>query len=154
MKEGDPEKAKKKIRGKEAYPLLNPDTEMGTVELDLLYTNRVLTVNLHNAKNVAGKRSQDTYAQVFLIDEHTSSDWQERQTVLFDAGNEQTSVNSKNLSPVFNHKFTFEENSTNLTDLNTKCLVISIWDQDSSSKDDFMAGITIPLRWNALSNLF
>ena len=119
---------------------------MGTVELDLLYSDKVLTVDLHNAKNVAGKRSQDSYAQVFLIDEHTSPNWHDGQTVLFEAGNEQTSVHSKNLSPVFNHKFTFEENSTNLRDLNTKCLVISIWDKDSSSKDDFMAGITIPLR--------
>ena len=119
---------------------------MGTVELDLLYTNRMLKVNLHNARNVAGKRSQDTYAQVFLIDEHTGPTWHENQTVLFEDGNEQTSVNSKNLSPDFNHKFTFEENSTKLMDLKTKLLVISIWDQDSSSKDDFMAGITIPLR--------
>ena len=33
-----------------------------------------------------------------------------------------------------------------MTDLSRKCLVIAIWDKDSTTRDDYMAGIRINLR--------
>ena len=34
----------------------------------------------------------------------------------------------------------------NMTELSRKSLVIAIWDQDSTTRDDYMAGIRINLR--------
>ena len=114
--------------------------------MSLIYGHGSLTVDLHNAKNVAGKRSQDTYAQVFLI-EKWEEKWNLNQRVLFpDGGNERTNVHKKNISPVFDKSVNERRFTFTGADVTTKFLVISIWDKDSSSKDDFMARITIPLR--------
>ena len=119
----------------------NQPIEMGTVEVTLKYKRGELIVDLHRGKGIAGKRSQDTYAQVFLIDDDNNGKWDENQKVYF-GNKEKTAVFSKNLNPEFDTTFTFKmENAALLK----KSLVISIWDEDSSSRDDYMAGVTFPV---------
>ena len=81
---------------------------MGTVELALNYTPGCLTVDLFRAKTIAGKRSQDSYAKVFLIEDNNNCLWDERQKVIFERDHEMTKVFNKNLNPEFNEKFTFK----------------------------------------------
>ena len=116
---------------------------MGILEATLRHTAGCLTVDLHRAKNIAGKRSQDSYAQVFLIEDNNNRMWHEEQKVIFEIGHEKTKVFKKNLNPEFNDQFKFKMDDAQLA---RKSLVVSIWDEDSSSKDDFMAGFTLPLR--------
>ena len=41
--------------------------------------------------------------------------------------------------------FIFQSNPAGiLPDISKKSLVISIWDKDTKSKDDYMAGVTLP----------
>ena len=125
--------------------------DMGTVKVSLDFSYGKLVVNLHSAHDVAGKKSQDTYANVFLIDEKRDEEqriiykWDEKQRVIYEYGHQKTQTKNKNLNPVFQEKFVFQTDTNILKDITKKSLVISIWDEDSSSRDDFMAGITIPL---------
>jgi len=134
-----------KIRGQDKYlGLSGTPISMGVVELSLHCRPGLLTVDLYRARDVAGKRSQDSYAQVYLIEERGQPyTWNENQKVYFEAEHERTAVFPKNLNPEFDDKFKFAMESTQLRGM---ALVISIWDKDSSSRDDYMAGVTIPLR--------
>jgi len=141
-----------KIRGEDKYKdrmtgQFNRD-QMGTVKVQLDYSFGKLVVNLNSAHHIAGKKSQDSYANVFLIQENPKNlyTWDEDQRVIYEKGHEKTNVFSKNLDPVFADKFTFQTDSNYLRDIASKSLVISIWDEDSSSRDDYMAGITVPLK--------
>ena len=116
---------------------------MGILEATLRHTPGCLTVDLHRAKNIAGKRSQDSYAQVFLIEDNNKRMWREEQKVVFEINNKTTEVFKKNINPEFNKQFNFKLDDTQLAG---KSLVVSIWDEDSSTRDDFMAGITVSLR--------
>ena len=141
---------------------------MGTVKVSLDYSKGQLVVDLHSAHNVAGKRSQDTYANVFLIEENPKEpfQWSEEQRVIYeqdytlyakekDGIHRRTAVFNKNLNPVFKSEpgstFVFQTDSSHpqhrhiLKDITKTSLVISIWDEDSGSRDDYMAGITVPL---------
>ena len=121
--------------------------DMGTVKVSLDYSKGQLVVDLHSAHNVAGKKSQDTYANVFLIEENPKEPfkWDKDQRVIYEEGHTKTTVFNKNLNPVFNERFVFLTDSNILKDITKTSLVISIWDKDSSSADDYMAGITVPL---------
>jgi len=125
--------------------------DMGTVKVSLDFSYGKLVVNLHSAHDVAGKKSQDTYANVFLIDEKRDEEqriiykWDEKQRVIYEYGHQKTQTKNKNLNPVFQEKFVFQTDTNILKDITKKSLVISIWDEDSSSRDDYMAGITVPL---------
>ena len=126
--------------------------DMGTVEVSLDFSDGKLVVNLHSAHNVAGKQSQDTYANVFLIDEKRDEGhriiykWDKEQRVIYEDGHQKTQTKNKNLNPVFQEKFVFQTDRNILKDITMKSLVISIWDEDRSSRDDYMAGITLPLK--------
>lgn len=126
--------------------------DMGTVKVSLDFSYGKLVVNLLSAHDVAGKKSQDTYANVFLIDEKRDEEhrivyrWDEKQRVICEYGHQKTQTKNKNLNPVFQEKFVFQTDTNILKDITKKSLVISIWDEDSSSRDDFMAGITVPLK--------
>ena len=124
-------------------PGTNDVIHMGILEATLRHTTGCLTVDLHRAKAIAGKRSQDSYAQVFLIEDNNNTMWHDDQKVVFELGHEKTKVFNKNLNPEFNDQFKFKMDDALLA---RKSLVISIWDEDSGSKDDFMAGFTLPLR--------
>ena len=122
--------------------------DMGTVKVSLDYSKGHLGVNLLSAHNVAGKKSQDAFANVFLIKENVIKpfQWNEGQRVYFKYLHKDTKVFEKNRDPVFKEMFVFQTDSRiDLTDLTKTSLVISIWDKDSSSADDYMAGITVPL---------
>ena len=123
--------------------------DMGTVKVSLDYSKGQLVVDLHSAHNVAGKKSQDTYANVFLIEENPKEPfkWDKDQRVIYEEGHTKTTVFNKNLNPVFNERFVFQTDSNILKDITKTSLVISIWDEDSSSRDDYMAGITFPLEF-------
>jgi len=126
--------------------------DMGTVKVSFDFSYGKLVVNLLSAHDVAGKKSQDTYANVFLIDEKRDEEhrivyrWDEKQRVICEYGHQKTQTKNKNLNPVFQEKFVFQTDTNILKDITKKSLVISIWDEDSSSRDDFMAGITVPLK--------
>ena len=126
--------------------------DMGTVKVSFDFSYGKLVVNLLSAHDVAGKKSQDTYANVFLIDEKRDEEhriiyrWDEKQRVICEYGHQKTQTKNKNLNPVFQEKFVFQTDTNILKDITKKSLVISIWDEDSTSRDDFMAGITVPLK--------
>ena len=141
-----------KIRGEEKYEDKMTGKfqrkDMGTVKVNLDYSKGHLAVNLLSAHNVAGKKSQDAFANVFLIKENVIKpfQWNEGQRVYFKYLHKDTKVFEKNRDPVFKEMFVFQTDSRiDLTDLTKTSLVISIWDKDSSSADDYMAGITVPL---------
>ena len=142
-----------KIRGEEKYEDKMTGKfqreDMGTVKVSLDYSKGQLVVDLHSAHNVAGKKSQDTYANVFLIEENPKEPfkWDKDQRVIYEEGHTKTTVFNKNLNPVFNERFVFLTDSNILKDITKTSLVISIWDEDSSSRDDYMAGITFPLEF-------
>ena len=127
--------------------------DMGTVKVSLDFSYGKLAVYLHSAHAVAGKKSQDTYANVFLIEEKRDEEqriiykWEEKQRVIYEYGHQKTQTKNKNLNPVFQEKFVFQTDTNILKDITKKSLVISIWDEDSSSRDDYMAGITVPLKY-------
>ena len=91
-----------------------------------------------------GRRSQDPYALVYLLDEksggerHAKTWFQEKNNQEM---NMKTETMDKTLDPVWNHQFRFAGGK----DLEKKSLVIAIWDQDSRSDDDYMAGVRISL---------
>ena len=122
--------------------------DMGTVKVSLDFS-----YGKHSVHAVAGKKSQDTYANVFLIEEKRDEEqriiykWEEKQRVIYEYGHQKTQTKNKNLNPVFQEKFVFQTDTNILKDITKKSLVISIWDEDSNSRDDYMAGITVPLKY-------
>jgi len=145
----------KKIRGEDKYLVDGKLIHMGSVKMSLNYDNGALVVFLYSAHGLAGKKSQDPYANVFLIEdeEYPHPDptkryqWKEGQKVIYQEDHEKTEVSNRNLNPVFKDKFIFQTNPSGiLPDISKKSLVISIWDKDSKSRDDYMAGVTLPLR--------
>ena len=91
-----------------------------------------------------GRRSQDPYALVYLLDKkdegerHAKTWFQEKNNQEL---NMKTKTRDKTLNPEWNHPFRFAGGN----DLEKKSLVIAIWDKDSRSDDDYMAGVRIPL---------
>jgi len=145
-----------KIKGQDKFldPITQQPIHMGSLELSLHYNMDTLIVHLHQARNIAGKRSQDPYAQVFLIEERPppyQGIFEPNQKAFFEKRlqnghfviHDRTETFDKNLSPKFNEQFSFKMDSGSLL---RKSLVISIWDADSTTRDDFMAGVTLPLR--------
>merc|ERR1711990_1252728 len=63
-----------KIRGKEKYLVDGELIHMGTVKVSLNYDDGALIVFLHSAPDLAGKQSQDSYANVFLIEDDNEGD--------------------------------------------------------------------------------
>jgi len=121
----------RKIRRSDSYNGMNP----GNLGLKIYYAAGCLNVHLGKAK-LFGKRSQDPYALVYLFDEAT-------QKCYFQRGNKQTDVFNENITPNFNKTFYFK---MDLQDIARKSLVVAVWDRDSTSRDDYMAGIRIDLR--------
>jgi len=129
--EGRARQGPSKIKGSDKYKGELP----GKLKLSVSYNSGCLTVYLDSAKDLFGKRSQDAYAWVYLLDKEGRC--------FFQAGNEKTKTFDKNLNPDFKHEFNFR---MSLADINTKSLVVAIWDEDSSSRDDYMAGLRLSLR--------
>ena len=118
------------------------------MRFQVYYGAGCLNVHLGKAK-LFGKRSQDPYAVVYLLDEIT-------QKCYFQRENKQTDVFDKNIEPNFNKTFyfkvkrsihsLFESNmyiQMDIHDIEMKSLVVAIWDKDSKSKDDYIAGVCI-----------
>ena len=92
-------------------------------------------MDINNASALYGKRSQDPYALCYLMEDESKRTW-------FQQNNEKTRTMDKTLDPVWNKRFEFE---LPITEIIRRHLVISIWDEDSTSRDDFMAGVRINL---------
>jgi len=114
----------------------------GQLTLSIRYDGRALQVHVHSAKNLFGKRSQDPYAQVYLVEGHRYNASNPEPRTWFQLNNEKTEVRDKTLNPTWDRNFTFEKSLEWLRD---KSLAIAIWDQDSKSRDDYMSGIRISL---------
>eukprot|EP00092_Neocalanus_flemingeri_P031793 GFUD01034537.1.p1 GENE.GFUD01034537.1~~GFUD01034537.1.p1 ORF type:complete len:648 (+),score=175.65 GFUD01034537.1:48-1991(+) len=106
----------------------------GNLDLEVSYQEGCLTVYLGSA-NLAGKRSQDPYALVYLL----ASDG----LCYFQQGKNQTEIFDKNIQPDFDSMFQFK---MSLNDVMEKKLVVAIWDNDTKSNDDYMAGVTISMK--------
>jgi len=120
-----------KIKGVDKFNGLLP----GKLHISVDYSNGCLNVFLEAAADLAGKRSQDPYALCYLLAKDGRC--------YFEKGNDKTRTFNKNLNPAFQHQFKF---MMSLDEINTKSLVISIWDEDSSSRDDYMAGLRLSLK--------
>jgi len=107
----------------------------GKLNISVDYSIGCLNVNLDSATDLAGKRSQDPYAFCYLLGKDGRC--------YFQVGNNKTRTFDKSLTPAFKHEFKFR---MSLDDINSKSLVVSIWDEDSSSRDDYMAGFTLSLK--------
>lgn len=59
----------------------------------------------------------------------------------FQENNIKTKTVDKTLDPVWNHSFKF----VGVNDIVRKSLVVAIWDDDSTSRDDYLAGVRIPM---------
>ena len=120
----------------------------GSLHIKVTYQTGCLTVSLGQA-SLAGKRSQDPYAMVYLLPPQSSK-------VLFEIGNNKTKVFDRNIEPAFNSDFQFRVIHDSNT-VHSECtlliqisyeeivqrslsLVVAIWDSDSNSRDDYMAG--------------
>jgi len=121
-----------KIKGKEKYA----GQIAGKLRLSVTYSREILTVVVKSANSLYGRRSQDPYALCYLHERGEVNSW-------FEAGNEKTPTLEKTLDPVWDTTFRFK---MTLSDLVRKSLIVSIWDEDSDSKDDYMAGIRIDLQ--------
>jgi len=121
----------RKIKGKDSYGGVSP----GRLNLSVDYNNGCLTVFLDSATTLFGKRSQDPYAFCYLLGKDGKT--------YFQVGNNKTQTFDKNLNPEFRHEFKFR---MSLDELNTKSLVVSLWDEDSKSRDDYMAGFRLSLQ--------
>ena len=108
--------------------------------LQLCYSGGVLDVVVKEAHQLFGKRSQDPYALVYLLDKEKNNGERHAKT-WFQENNKRTAVVEKSLDPEWNRSFKFE----GVSDIENKSLVIAIWDRDSTSKDDYMAGVRIPM---------
>jgi len=103
----------------------------GKLNFKVTYNRGTLTVSLGQAW-LAGKRSQDPYALVYLLSPSTGLG-------LFQIGNHKTRTFDRNIEPHFNSDFVFEIAYNDIVAKNLS-LVVAIWDQDSKSRDDYMAG--------------
>jgi len=119
--------AKGKIMTEEKYKGGKP----GSLDLRVNYDAGCLYVGLGEA-SLYGKPSQDPYALVYILDPHTG-------LCKFQIGNNKTKTFDKNIKPNFNSEFQFIINYDELL-LKSQCLVVAIWDKDSHSRDDYMAG--------------
>ena len=86
-----------------------------------------------------GKESQDPYALVYLLDKKDHGERHAR--TWFQEKNMKTKTMKETLNPVWDHSFRL----AGANDLEKKSLVIAIWDKDSTSRDDYMAGVRIPM---------
>ena len=100
----------------------------------------MLEVYVQSAQKLFGRRSQDPYALVYLLDKE-KGDGEMHAKTWFQEDNMQTNTVDKTLDPVWNHSFKF----SGVSDLVRKSLVIAIWDDDSTSTDDYLAGMRIPM---------
>merc|ERR1712241_1245906 len=119
--------AKGKIMTEEKYKGGKP----GSLDLRVNYEAGCLYVGLGEA-SLYGKPSQDPYALVYILDPHTG-------LCKFQIGNNKTKTFDKNIKPNFNSEFQFLISYEELL-LKSQSLVVAIWDQDSHSRDDYMAG--------------
>merc|ERR1711936_119032 len=117
-----------KIMTEEKYRGKSP----GTLEIRISYNAGCLYVNLGQAV-LYGKPSQDPYALVYIHDPHTG-------LCKFQIGNNKTRSFDKNIKPNFNSEFQFMVNYEELV-MKSQTLVVAIWDQDTTSRDDYMAGL-------------
>ena len=85
-----------KIRRRETYNGL----KAGTLGLRVHYGAGCLNVHLGKAE-LSGKKSQDPYALVYLLDEHSGKCY-------FQQGNRQTDIFDRNIKPNFNKTFYFK----------------------------------------------
>ena len=102
--------------------------------------NGALEVHVQSAHQIFGKRSQDPYALVYLLDNEKSLGEKHAKT-WFQENNIKTKTVDKTLEPVWNHSFKF----VGVNDIVRKSLVVAIWDDDSTSRDDYLAGVRIPM---------
>jgi len=123
-------RANKKIKGPEKYGGQSP----GHLDLILKWESwGSLSVYLGKA-SLFGKKSQDSYAVCYLLDKAGNT--------FFQDNNHQTEIFKKNIEPYFNHEFRFDMSLSKIVGYS---LVIAMWDKDSSSRDDYMAGLRISL---------
>ena len=99
-----------------------------------------MEVRVQSAHKLFGRRSQDPYALVYLLDKEKGAGERHAKT-WFQENKMRTRTEDKTLDPVWNESFEF----VGVNDLAKKSLVIAIWDKDSKSRDDFMAGVRIPM---------
>ena len=99
----------------------------------------MLEVDVRSAHQLFGRRSQDPYALVYLLDKKGNGEAHAK--TWFQENKMKTRTKDKTLDPVWNDAFEF----VGVSDLANKSLVIAIWDRDSTSDDDYMAGVRIPL---------
>ena len=104
------------------------------------YVSGILEVYVKSASQLFGKRSQDPYALVYLLDKEKSIGEKHAKT-WFQENNLKTKTVDKTLDPVWDHSFKF----IGVNDIVRKSLVIAIWDDDSTSRDDYLAGVRIPM---------
>jgi len=128
---------KGKIKGKDKFNNTSP----GKLTLTIRYVKGVLEVDVHSAHQIFGKRSQDPYALVYLLDKEKHGE--KHAKTWFQENNMKTKTVDKTLDPVWEHSFRFV--GVNDRDLVRKSLVIAIWDDDSTSRDDYLAGVRIPM---------
>ena len=100
----------------------------------------VLEVYVQSAQKLFGRRSQDPYALVYLLDKEKGAGESHAKT-WFQENNMKTRTEDKTLDPLWNHRFEF----AGVSDLGKKSLVVAIWDKDSRTRDDYMAGVRIPM---------
>lgn len=132
-------------------------TRLGTVELTLYYSPIAgLSVDLHKADLVFSQHDQSSYGQVFLINDVYDRKWNSDQKVTVEAGHERTAVHKTtgSLNPEFNEQFKFKLDPATLA---KKSLVVSVWEKHSFARDEYLAGVTIPLhsleRFNYLGKM-
>eukprot|EP00090_Calanus_glacialis_P014312 TRINITY_DN23083_c0_g1_i2.p1 TRINITY_DN23083_c0_g1~~TRINITY_DN23083_c0_g1_i2.p1 ORF type:complete len:337 (-),score=63.35 TRINITY_DN23083_c0_g1_i2:83-1093(-) len=123
---------KGKIRTEAKYKGVSP----GNLNIKVSYESGYLNVTL-GAAQLSGKASQDPYALVYLLSSETGLG-------LFQMGNNKTRTFRSNLKPDFNTEFKFMVSSSEIIQRNLS-LVVAIWDQDTDSRDDYMAGIRVGL---------
>ena len=99
-----------------------------------------MEVYVQSAHKLFGRRSQDPYALVYLLDKEKGAGERHAKT-WFQENKMKTRTEDKTLDPVWNHSFKF----VGVSDIVRKSLVIAIWDDDSTSRDDYLAGVRIPM---------
>jgi len=124
---------KGKIMTEAKYKGVSP----GTLNIKVSYESGCLRVTL-GAAQISGKASQDPYALVYLLSSETGLG-------LFQRGNNKTKTFKTNLKPDFNTEFQLLVSREEICQRRLS-LVVAIWDQDTDSRDDYMAGIRVDLQ--------
>jgi len=124
---------KGKIKTEAKYKGVSP----GTLNIKVSYESDCLHVTL-GAAQLSGKASQDPYALVYLLNSQTGLG-------LFQRGNNKTKTFKTNLKPDFNTEFQLLVNREDIRQRRLS-LVVAIWDQDTDTRDDYMAGIRVDLQ--------